>query len=816
MRLLTVFLVLVGLALPARAEGWHTEVVGEFASPSGDHVVVVTSWVKEHYGHQERLRRGALYRVREGSRELVWETEIAQGWTSEEVLVPDGGQAVVVLVQGQASGYWDDAVAIHGPDGAVVARRPLDEVLGARHAGGDATHSWWRKDEQWIDGDLFLATEVGVRAVRLSDGTSRVPTGAEGTASLRNLFPRVPPAAVDLAARDPASTGELVRVLEEPQVPLPARLRAAVALADRGDRRGADLVREATASPDWHVSTYALEHLPRVLPSEEALPLLLDRLVEPEIATPDGARRGLVALGPQAVGPLVALLQDPRAGASGRNGAARALGELKAKEALSHLVAVLSDPVGYVAESALEAVVAIAGPAAAADLERTLHRRTALDGSIARYFSRHPRAGVVPLLIEALEYAESHLPEDPRESPRGDLLEALRFQTGLDLGNDSRAWRRWLETPEPGRTALLLELGDPAGLLQLDEAELLRRLPTTPRLAWRLRTIHLAEVSFLPDGTLVLGNLDGGLSFSDPRTGEHLGPPSELRDSYRMLSSPDGARLVTVPFVGPSRLLDRRTGKPLGPALPDAAGEPVRLLDRERLLTVDEDGVMAWDAAAGRMLYRVPARLAGPVVRGEVGAAVGEAQVTFFGTRDGRVLRSCSLPGPRRETPLLTRDGRHLVLDDASLPVAGGASVALPRGPGPVAPGAGSTVFLRPSERRVQAFSAATGQPVGPAFDHEVEVTALAVSPDEQWLATGCSDGSVRLWNLASGTQHGLPMRLRSGDEVIDLGFRGDGAWLGVVDHGGVAVYDLRPEVRLPEDPEARRAMLRAWVGVEP
>lgn len=819
---LLLLLGLLLLASPAFGDSWAPPQETETSSPDGGYVLVVTPRVTSFF---EGLRtiggmggdqpsRGTLYRLEGAKRVLVWQAMLTNPWAPVDVLVADGGQHVVTLDNWHSLGYGDNVVAVHGPDGALVAKRSLAELIGEENLPriqASVSSLWWRDDE-WLDpaaGDLLLITKVGPRAVRLRDGAVREAGPADGLASLRDLFPQVPPAAVELAAGSPDATAQLVRVLEAAEAPLASRLRAAVALAERGDRRGAGLAREAVNSPE---APYALANLPKLLPPAEALPLLQQALVKGESATWRASLQGLTAAGEPAVEPLRALLRDRRGTADGRGGAALVLGDLKARQALPDLLDAVSDPDDYIGNAALGAVVEIAGAEAAPDLERILARRTPQDDGLARYFAAHRRPSVVPLLIAALEHARAHPAKSFLDDPVLELIDALQFQTGLDLGHDPRAWGRWLAAPEADRPWVLLDLGEPAGLLGLEGEELRRRLATTARRVGTLET-RLEHVAFRPDGETLLSWEGRWLVVEDPRTGEVLGPPPLAWWSVH--PSPDGTRFFGVEFEGERRLRDARSGEPLGPDLPEAAAGQVQMLDRARALFQDEDGVAAWDLVEGGELYRVAVPGAvGATAVGGVGAVWSGRRVTFFRTEDGRVLRTAELPRATGEPRLLTRDGRYLVLRAGALQVAGGAPVRLAEGLRDAA-GSGSTVFRCPSPRKVQAISAATGKAVGPVFEHPAPISALSVSEDGWWLATGCEDGSVRVFNLARGVRHGLPIRLRSRGGVRGVTLRADGARLVVNGSAGLSVYDLRPDVVLPEDSAERLRVLRRWVGLE-
>src|SRR5215472_3336931 len=62
----------------------------------------------------------------------------------------------------------------------------------------------------------------------------------------------------------------------------------------------------------------------------------------------------------------------------------------------------------------------------------------------------------------------------------------------------------------------------------------------------------------------------------------------------------------------------------------------------------------------------------------------------------------------------------------------------------------------------------------------------LAFSPDGKILATADSDGTARLWNVATERQIGAPIRL-SGAQVLDVAFSPDGKVLATADSDGTA-----------------------------
>jgi WD40 repeat protein len=82
----------------------------------------------------------------------------------------------------------------------------------------------------------------------------------------------------------------------------------------------------------------------------------------------------------------------------------------------------------------------------------------------------------------------------------------------------------------------------------------------------------------------------------------------------------------------------------------------------------------------------------------------------------------------------------------------------------------------------VRLWDPATGQPVGrprhATGSARYGVHGVAFSPDGKLLATGDGDGTVRLWDPATGQPAGAPLQVGSQTDVSAVAFSPDGTLL--------------------------------------
>ena len=88
----------------------------------------------------------------------------------------------------------------------------------------------------------------------------------------------------------------------------------------------------------------------------------------------------------------------------------------------------------------------------------------------------------------------------------------------------------------------------------------------------------------------------------------------------------------------------------------------------------------------------------------------------------------------------------------------------------------GSWLASGSDDGTVRIWDVATGQQRAALTGRATEVTAVAVAPDGSWLASGSHDGTVRIWDVATGRE-GAILTGHTGP-VVTVAVAPDGGWL--------------------------------------
>ena len=277
--------------------------------------------------------------------------------------------------------------------------------------------------------------------------------------------------------------------------------------------------------------------------------------------------------------------------------------------------------------------------------------------------------------------------------------------------------------------------------------------PVLPLVNW------VAALAFRPDGeVLATGDYRGAVHLWDVRTGACVSGP--LYAGYIVLSlafSPDGRVLAagTAHTGNQAIAWDLATSRPIG--------EPVGFRGQVRHLAFSGDGTrLAAGATDGTV----------QLIEAATGRVIGEP------------LRNDGWVGGLAFSP----DGRSVLT---------------------VSEGKGGTSAAR-------LWDARSGRPTSPGMAHPARIAedALAFSPDGSAFATGCVDGSVRIWHAATSRPIG-PTRMLRGP-ALGVAFDRDGRSLFAVDdHGDVRTWALREPPVEPVERLIGRVHVRTGIELD-
>jgi WD40 repeat protein len=305
--------------------------------------------------------------------------------------------------------------------------------------------------------------------------------------------------------------------------------------------------------------------------------------------------------------------------------------------------------------------------------------------------------------------------------------------------------------------------------------------------------------AYAPDGRVAaVGDARGRLDLWDTKTGKRLGLWREGPAVNNLAFAQDGDTLATGLHSGEVRFWEvpsGREGKVLrfeGKAGWSFAVSLLYSSDGKHLFVANyPNRVWLWEVATGREVWRGPIVTAAAFMpdRARLVVARGGPQLTFLDASTGRELSKVPLTTSRATSDFNTVEALAVSPDGARLAVV-------------LHDGAVTLIDARDGKemRRFVAVRPAEGKLAGLRFVGGNRRVVLTYSADGRLLLTGGDDGSVRLWETATGSE----VLRRAGHEgpVSHLAFGPGGRTaLTSAEDGHASLWDLRP-TPLPKAPE--------------
>ena len=247
---------------------------------------------------------------------------------------------------------------------------------------------------------------------------------------------------------------------------------------------------------------------------------------------------------------------------------------------------------------------------------------------------------------------------------------------------------------------------------------------------------------------IAIGDGDGAVTLSDRASGRELrklrwhDKTGEVIQILALAFSPDG-RVLASGSGSSLRLWDVAAGHEIRMLIDHASIKAVAFSPDGRILASASDALKLWDVATGREI----ATLGGHLF--EFVAFSPNGQVVAFGSDDGTVglcdaatgreLRTISEHADVVKSAAFSPDGKILAWGDG---------------------------------KAVKLWDVAAGRELQTLSGHQHWISAVTFSPDGKWLASGSYDGTVKLWDVSSGS------------ERVSLITFTDGSWLEITPEG--------------------------------
>ncbi|PWU14499.1 MAG: hypothetical protein C5B50_17160 [Verrucomicrobia bacterium] len=455
---------------------------------------------------------------------------------------------------------------------------------------------------------------------------------------------------------------------------------------------------------------------------------------------------------------------------------------------------------------------------------------------IQKVFRRHrtafASAGIIVLVLIAAVVVSTRL------AVRAMRAEKVQTQLRAEAQQQAAETRESLVRLRVDQGNRLVEQGDPlsalplfVAALQLEHGDPAREENERLRIGWAMRNAprltqvifhgrRINSLAFSPDGTKIA-------SCSDEReahiwsaeTGKQLLAGLQLPRSLRLARfNSDGQRLVAMDHVGTARIWSSATGEPVSALLRVADADP-SFLDNglTPCAKFSPDGKLLLGAWGSKTAHIWNAR------NGEHVLALPHPQLLVNGefSPDSRYVVTCCRDEVARIWDVTT--GKRTATPRILCSDAVGDARFSPDG----------TRLLTISVRKnLELWDWQTGHPLGPQMKHEFAITqalfttngdriitasldgivrvwdtakgqviarlhhpaapnSVALSPDSRWLATGCDDSYVRVWDIAH--EHLAMSVLPQGAEVLAVAFSPDGKRVAAAGVGGLLrLWELR------------------------